>query len=86
MSPPDDTIKNAAREAIAVLGGPVAAARILGVKDSRYQTVQSWLAHRVPAEYCPDIERETAARGRVVHCERIRPDVAWGVLRQTQAA
>lgn len=31
---------------------------------------------RVPAEHCPAIERETGVR-----CERLRPDVAWDVLR-----
>lgn len=33
---------------------------------------------RVPADYCPAIERETG-----VTCERLRPDVAWSVLRST---
>lgn len=33
----------------------------------------------VPAELCPDIERETGVR-----CEDLRPDVAWGVLRSPQ--
>jgi DNA-binding transcriptional regulator YdaS (Cro superfamily) len=55
----------------------VAAARILGVKDGRYQTVQSWLANRVPSEYCPTIERETRARGDVVTCEDLRDDLTW---------
>lgn len=81
-----ETPNDAAREAIGVLGGVVSAARILQVKDDRYQTVQSWLANRVPAEYCPAIERETRARGKVVACERLRPDVPWGVLREQVAA
>lgn len=62
--------------AIRLLDGPVNTARRLGVE--RYQTVQSWLRHRVPAEYCPLIERETEGR---VRCEDLRPDVAWDVLR-----
>ncbi len=33
---------------------------------------------RVPAEYCPLIERAT---GGQVRCEDLRPDVAWDVLR-----
>lgn len=33
---------------------------------------------RVPAERCPDIERET---GGLVRCEDLRPDVAWLVVR-----
>jgi len=36
---------------------------------------------RVPAQYCPDVEAETRARGAVVHCERLRPDVAWSRIR-----
>jgi DNA-binding transcriptional regulator YdaS (Cro superfamily) len=64
----------AAESAINLLGGPVAAARRLGIE--RYQTVQSWLRNRVPAEHCPAIERETGVR-----CEDLRPDVPWGVLR-----
>ena len=48
-----------------------------------------WKARRrVPAEYCPAIERFTrsvaAQRGDeslIVRCEDLRPDVAWGVLR-----
>lgn len=72
----------AARKAIALLGGPVAAARRLRVKGERHQTVQSWLRGRVPAEYCPLIEQELDG---AVRCEDLRPDVAWGVLR-TRAA
>lgn len=82
---PDDA-KTAAQEAIEILGGPVSAARVLGVKDERYQTVQSWLANRVPAEWCPAVERETRARGTPILCERLRPDVPWGVLREQAAA
>jgi DNA-binding transcriptional regulator YdaS (Cro superfamily) len=66
----------AAARAIRILGGPVRAAQRLGV--DRYQTVQSWVRNRVPAEYCPLIERET---GRQVRCEELRPDIAWDVLR-----
>jgi len=35
----------------------------------------------VPAEHCPAIERETG-----VACERLRPGVAWDVLRMQTAA
>jgi DNA-binding transcriptional regulator YdaS (Cro superfamily) len=66
----------AAERAIDLLGGPVAAARRLEIE--RYQTVQSWLRNRVPAEYCPLIERATEGR---VRCEELRPDIAWDVLR-----
>jgi len=39
-----------------------------------------WL-HRgkVPADYCPTIERVT---GGAVRCEDLRPDVEWSVLRR----
>lgn len=41
--------------------------------------VNQW-KERVPAEVCPDIERLTG-----VLCEELRPDVAWGVLREQGA-
>jgi DNA-binding transcriptional regulator YdaS (Cro superfamily) len=71
----------AAKRAIEVLGGPVQAAITLRVPGNRYQTVQSWARHRVPAEYCPLVERETTALGDPVRCEELRSDVQWGVLR-----
>ena len=81
--------KEAAKRAIAVLGGPVKAARLLSVKGERHQTVQSWLKNRVPADYCPAIERETrriaVERGDeslAVFCERLRPDIPWDVVRE----
>lgn len=72
--------ESAAARAIRLLGGPVRAAEKLGV--DRYQTVQSWIRNRVPAEYCPLIERATKERGEIVRCEDLRPDVAWNVLRE----
>lgn len=78
-------VRTAAQRAVDILGGPAAAARLLNVKDHRYQTVQSWLRNRVPAEYCPAIERATRAKGAAVTCEELRPDVAWGVLREQAA-
>lgn len=44
-------------------------------------TVYLWArpGKRVPAEYCPDIERLTG-----VTCEELRPDVNWAVLRGTK--
>lgn len=75
----------AARRAVEILGGWTAAARALNVKDHRPTTVQSWIKHRVPAEYCPAIERETRARGEVVRCEDLRPDIPWGILREQAA-
>lgn len=65
----------AARRAVAVLGGPVQAARKLNVKGHRHQTIQSWLKNRVPAEWCPVIERVTREEGDTVPCTELRPDV-----------
>lgn len=76
----------AAARAIKILGGPVRAAITLKVPGFRYQTVQSWLRNRVPAEYCPVIERETRALGDTVTCEDLRDDVAWEVLRLQSVA
>lgn len=39
--------------------------------------VNHW-KRRVPAEWCPEIERITDGQ---VRCEELRPDVSWGVLR-----
>ncbi|WP_327212924.1 YdaS family helix-turn-helix protein [Ramlibacter sp. Leaf400] len=75
------SLVNPAAKAIRLLGGPVRAAASIGVE--RYQTVQSWVRNRVPAEYCPLIERATDG---AVRCEELRPDVAWDVLRAKAAA
>lgn len=73
--------KDAINQAIDMLDGPVQAARRLGVE--RYQTVQQWAASgRVPAKYCPRIERETKGR---VRCEDLCPDVDWAYLRNSRA-
>lgn len=78
--PADFDFAAAAQRAVRELGGPVQAARKLGLE--RYQTAQSWTRNRVPAEYCPAIERETQRR---VRCEEMRPDIPWDVLRQQAA-
>lgn len=65
-------------EAVAVAGGVGALAGRIGVTAS---VVSMWKKRlSVPAEYCPAIERETGVR-----CERLRPGVAWGVLRSQGA-
>lgn len=86
------TPREALEAAIEALGGLVNTARVLQLKDERYQTVQSWLANRVPAEHCPSIERATRAAAAahanpsmVVLCEELRPDVGWSVLREQAA-
>lgn len=60
--------------AIEAAGGVSILAGRIGVSAS---APSMWKARkRVPAEYCPAIERETGVR-----CEDLRPDVAWDVLR-----
>ena len=64
--------------ACALLGGQAELARLLGVTPP---TVNQWVRglRAVPAERCPEIEDITNG---AVRCEDLRPDVAWGVLRQ----
>lgn len=61
----------------AVLGSQAALAALCGVSRG---AVNQWKDpdRRVPAEYCPLIERATNG---AVRCEDLRPDVAWDVLR-----
>jgi len=62
-----------------LLGSQVALASALGVTKA---AVGQWKdeGRRVPAEHCPSIERLT---GGAVTCEELRPDVQWGVLRES---
>lgn len=61
-------------EAIASAGSVKALAARIDVATS---APSMWKSRgRVPAEHCPAIERATG-----VSCERLRPDVAWDVLR-----
>lgn len=77
--------------AIKAFGSQAAMASALGVKQP---TISEWLRgeRRVPAERCPQIERETrrAAKDKadpslIVTCEQLRDDVAWEVLREQTA-
>lgn len=46
-------------------------------------SAQAWQESGVvPAEHCPAIEQLTHG---AVRCEELRPDIPWGVLRQSQA-
>lgn len=77
MTTPDSPMK-ALDAAIAKSDGAGALAQRIGVAAS---TPSMWRARgRVPAEYCPAIERETG-----VKCEELRPDVPWVVLRERAA-
>lgn len=64
--------------AIAHLGGLESARQALGLRS--YQALQQWRKNRVPAEYCPAIEKLTNG---AVRCEELRPDIEWSVLRAT---
>jgi DNA-binding transcriptional regulator YdaS (Cro superfamily) len=74
---------DAIERAIKCFGSQSAMAAVLGVKQP---TVSEWLRgdRQVPAERCLLIERETTARGAPVLCEELRPDMQWGVLRQSK--
>ena len=69
------TPKEALQQAMDCVGGASALARILAL--SGHQVVYQWGLNRVPAEYCPKLEKLTGVR-----CELLRPDVDWHVLRQ----
>jgi DNA-binding transcriptional regulator YdaS (Cro superfamily) len=69
-----ETPMDALDEAISIAKGVGALAGRVGAATS---APSMWKKRgRVPAEHCPAIERETGVR-----CERLRPDVAWDVLR-----
>lgn len=76
---------SAAREAVALLNGPVKTAERLGVR--RYQTVQSWMRHGVPIEYCAQLEKEcefkiTRREFRPRDWQRIWPELATAADKQ----
>lgn len=69
----EDSIK-ALDEAVQIAGGVGVLASKVGAAAS---APSMWRKRQsIPAEYCPAIERETG-----VKCERLRPNVAWDVLR-----
>jgi DNA-binding transcriptional regulator YdaS (Cro superfamily) len=79
-----DKPKNLALErAIDVGGGITKLASALEL--SGHAVVHQWRLTRVPAEYCPRIERLTREAGEAVTCEELRPDIEWGVLREPAA-
>ena len=55
-------------------------AKHIGIKPS---IVSFWFGgqRQVPTNRCPDIERITEGK---VTCEELRPDVNWGVLRNSK--
>ena len=71
-------------EAVKTAGSEVALAKGIGVASS---LPAMWKQRKsVPARYCPAIERFTREQGNVVVCERLEPNVEWGVLRAQAGA
>ncbi len=76
-----DESKEHLKRAIDIAGGFQKLGRLMTVNGPKGVTrccVHLWLkpGKKVPAEYCPDIEKATG-----VLCEQIRPDVNWAVVR-----
>ena len=70
-------------EAINRAGGKTALMRLLNARGhtiATHNVIAHWGISQVPAHYCPDIEHTTG-----VLCESLRPDVAWGVLRESRS-
>jgi DNA-binding transcriptional regulator YdaS (Cro superfamily) len=72
------------KRAIEITGGQSALARRLSTPERRISQayVWAWLHNRrrVPAEFCPEIEKVT---GGQVKCEELRPDIDWAFLRKS---
>lgn len=67
----------ALQRAITLAGSATALAGLLGITKG---AVSQWKdeGRKVPAEYCPSIERITDS---AVRCEDLRPDVDWAFIR-----
>lgn len=73
----------AVEEAIEKADGKTALMRALnerGWEINSHNVISQWLINGVPAKYCPDIEGITG-----VSCERICPDVNWGLVRNRRS-
>lgn len=70
----------AVKRAIAVYGSQAAMAEDLSCSQPTISDMARGIKP-VPSEMCPLIEKGTRARGHVVSCEELRPDVHWSVLR-----
>ena len=70
---------NPIKDAITLVGSVTEFARLLGVTP---QAVCFWRdgKRQIPADKCPLIERVT---NDLVTCERLRPDVEWGYIRDS---
>ncbi|RTL40543.1 MAG: transcriptional regulator [Burkholderiales bacterium] len=82
MTPAEKSHSEALAKACRVVGSQSALAALLGGKVKQAH-VFYWLeTGRIPAQHCPTIERETAARGDVVRCEELNSQADWAVLRR----
>ena len=82
MNAPLNLERASLAEAITRAGGKTQLLRLLnerGHSINAASTLSHWEITRVPANYCPDIEFITG-----VMCEALRPDVAWGVVRNSR--
>lgn len=85
MTPIEESQRDALVRAVKIVGGQTTLAGLIGgqVKQAH---VFHWLqTGRIPATYCPAIERETARRGDRVRCEELCQAADWGVLREQAA-
>lgn len=64
----------ALRLAKEIIGSQAALAAVVGVKQPSVNHVLT-KASRVPAEWCPPIDRETSKLGRRVSCHQLRSDL-----------
>jgi len=82
-------MKSPLEQAVALAGTASELVRLSKDRDGcpRFSSAQlhNWRRRgdRVPAEFCPDIERATLGR---IRCEELRPDVDWAYLRGTASA
>jgi DNA-binding transcriptional regulator YdaS (Cro superfamily) len=69
---PEAGAKSPAEQAIELLGGATAVAKMLDLRNP--QTVSNWKSRGVPPEHCPAIEAAVAARGGSLTRRDFRPD------------
>lgn len=91
MTTSSRTPTDAIERAISLLGGPAKLLELLKRRPGREKLqpghVYHWRkkAEVFPAEYCPDVEAETAKLGAVVRCEDLNPRVSWDLVRMQPA-
>jgi hypothetical protein len=84
MADIDPSTKLAIEEAISKAGGEPSLRQKLNERGWEIKSrtvIGQWLRNGVPAKYCPDIEQITK-----VACERLCPDVKWGLVRDRRGS